>query len=93
MGETVADLKKRWMRDPEFRAAYNEKAPDFEIAHALIAARKRAGLTQEQLAKRMETTQPAIARMESGKHLPSSKTIRRYAEATASRVRLDLVPA
>ena len=40
----------------------------------------------------MGTTQSAVARMESGRHMPSMKTIRRYAEATGSRVRFDLVP-
>lgn len=54
-------------------------------------ARRRAKLTQEQLAIRMNTTQTAIARMESGRHMPSMTSIRRYAEATGSRVLLRLV--
>ena len=62
-------------------------APGFPAANAreLIAARTRAGLTQAELAKRMQTTQSTVARMESGRTLPSMRTLSRYAEATGSR--------
>jgi transcriptional regulator with XRE-family HTH domain len=51
----------------------------------------RAGLTQEQLAEKMQTTQSTIARLESGRSFPSLRTLARYAEATGSRavVRLE----
>lgn len=86
-------LKKKMLADPAARKVYDRLAPEFEIASALIAARRRARLTQEQLAERMQTTQTAIARMESGRHAPSMKSIQRYAEATGSRVSLKLVRA
>ncbi|WP_228980376.1 helix-turn-helix domain-containing protein [Paraburkholderia gardini] len=61
------------------------------VARELVSARVRAGLTQEQLAEKMQTTQSIIARMESGHTLPSMRTLSRYAEAMGSRavVRLD----
>jgi transcriptional regulator with XRE-family HTH domain len=46
----------------------------------LIKARTRAGLSQAELAVRMGTSQSAIARLESGQTLPSTKTLLRYAE-------------
>ncbi|QFY90321.1 helix-turn-helix transcriptional regulator [Magnetovirga frankeli] len=57
-------------------------------ARELIAARARAGLSQADLAERMHTSQSAVARMESGKTLPS---LSRYAEATGCKavVRLE----
>jgi len=85
------DLKKKLMRDPEFRREYDALAPEFELAGELIGARARAGLTQAQLAKRMGTTQSAIARLESGR-LPSVKTLQRYAQATGTRPVVKLVP-
>ena len=86
-------LKGDMLADPAAREEYDRLAPEYEIASALITARKRAKLSQEQLAQRMKTTQTAIARMESGRHLPSMKTIMRYAKATGSRISFKLVRA
>lgn len=55
----------------------------------LIEARTRAGLTQEQLAKRMRTTQSVIARLEGGRVRPSTKTLERIARATGTRLRIS----
>lgn len=87
----LATLKKRLLADPKTKAEYDAQAPEFAIARELIAARVRAGLTQDELAERMHTTQSTIARMESGRSLPSMRTLTRYAEATGSRavVRLE----
>ncbi|WP_047214656.1 helix-turn-helix transcriptional regulator [Pandoraea thiooxydans] len=89
----LATLKKRLLADPKTKAEYDAQAPEFAIARELIAARVRAGLTQDELAERMHTTQSTIARMESGRSLPSMRTLTRYAEATGSRavVRLEAV--
>ena len=56
-----------------------------------LKVRTRAGLTQSELAERMHTTQSTIARLESGRTLPSMRTLERYAAATGSRavVRLE----
>jgi DNA-binding XRE family transcriptional regulator len=78
-------LKKRLLVDPETRAEYDVQMPEFAVARELIAARVRAGLTQDQLAERMRTTQSTIARMESGRALPSLHTLCPYVEATGSR--------
>ena len=67
------------MEDPEYRREYDNLAGEFELARTLIEARANAGLTQEQLAKRMETSQSAVTRMESGKILPSGRTLEQFA--------------
>lgn len=87
----LADLKARILTNPEARAEYDAQAAEYQIAHELIAARTRAGLTQAEVAERMHTTQSTIARLESGRTLPSMRTLARYAEATGSRavVRLE----
>jgi len=84
----VRDLHKDWSRDPDYRAAYDGLRPEFELARALIEARTRAGLTQAQLAKRMKTTQSAVARMESGRVRPSTKTLEKVARATGTRLKI-----
>lgn len=66
-------------------------ADEFAALAELLRARTRAGLTQTELAERMHTTQSTIARLESGRSMPSMRTLARYAEATGSRavVRLE----
>ncbi|MCA9833349.1 MAG: helix-turn-helix domain-containing protein [Thermomicrobiales bacterium] len=61
-----------------------------QIAGAIAAARKRAGMTQRDLAQAISTTQSAIARMERGAGLPRLSTIQRIARATNSRMELGL---
>ena len=85
----VRDLHKKWSRDADYRAAYDELEPEFELAHALITARVSAGLTQAQLAKRMKTTQSVVARPEGGRVHPSTRTLGRIAQATGTRLRIS----
>jgi ribosome-binding protein aMBF1 (putative translation factor) len=81
-------LFARWREDPDYRQAYAEAEAEFSIAAALIAARAQADLTQAELARRMGTTQSAIARMESGRFKPSHSTLEKYARATGTRLRV-----
>lgn len=86
-------LKKELLKNPEVRAEYESRRPEYEIASALIAARKKARLTQDEVATLMGTKQATISRLESGRQKPSYKTIERYAEATGHRAVMKLVPA
>jgi len=88
----VSDLHKKWMKEPKYRRAYNALEQEFAFASAMVAARARAGLTQGELAKRMGTTQPVVARLESGRVRPSTRTLERYAQATGSRLKVSFVP-
>jgi ribosome-binding protein aMBF1 (putative translation factor) len=88
----VDDLHKKWMKDAEYRREYKALEKEFSLVTALIGARARAGLTQEQVARRMKTTQAAIARLEGGGSKPSTRMLERYAEATGSRVRISFEP-
>ncbi len=89
----VKDLHRKWSKSREYRKAYEELAPEFELARALIAARATAGLTQGQLAKRMDTSQSVIARLESGRSRPSTQTLERLAAATGTRLKISFEPA
>ena len=89
----ISELHEQWMQDPEYGKNLDELAPEFELAHALIEARAQAGLTQEGLAEKMNTTQSVIARLESGRARPSTQTLERLAAATATRLRIHFEPA
>jgi transcriptional regulator with XRE-family HTH domain len=88
----VRDLHKEWMKDPEYRREYEALEEEFSLMRALIEARIGAGLTQEQLAERMETSQSAIARLETGRSLPSGRTLQRFAKATGTKLRISFEP-
>ena len=81
------------LADREVRDAYDAMADEFGLARELIAARVRAGLTQEEVAERMGTTQSVIAWLESGARLPSVQTLLRFAKATGARPIIKLLAA
>ena len=88
----IHNLHKKWMEDHEYRKEYEALADEFSLAEALIKARVQAGLTQKELAQRMNTTQSVIARMEGGRVKPSSRTLERFAKATGMRMKISFVP-
>ena len=87
---------KQLLRDPAVRAEYEALKPEFAFLDELLRARKRAGLTQAQVAARMGTKTPAIARLEGGggarRHSPTVATLRKYAEAVGCRLEIRLRP-
>ena len=85
----VSDLHEKWSQDPDYRKVYDDLGPEFELTRSLIQARIAAGLTQAQLAERMETTQSVIARLESGRARPSTRTLEKIAASTGTRLRIS----
>ena len=88
----VNDLHEKWSQDPGYRNAYDELGPEFEIVRSLIQARIDAGLTQAELAERMSTTQSVIARLESGRVRPSTRTLERVAQSTGTQLKISFEP-
>jgi ribosome-binding protein aMBF1 (putative translation factor) len=88
----VKDAFRNWRKDPEYVAAYEALEDEFAVAAALIEARRQADMTQEQVAEAMGTTQAVIARLESGKTMPSTRTLERFAKATRTRLRISFEP-
>lgn len=93
---THAELKSKWLADPEFLAEYERlNREEFALLDELLSARKAAGLTQAEVAARMGTKAPAVARLESslasGKHSPSIDTLRKYAAAMGKKLEIHLI--
>ena len=81
------------MENPEVRQAYDELEEKYALISELLNARLSAGLTQANVAERMETKAPAIARLESGgKNSPSIDTLRKYARAVGCKLEVRLIP-
>ena len=85
-------LFDEWRKDPEFMKEYDALEEEFALANTLIGARVHADLSQAEVAERMGTSQSAIARLESGRARPSTRTLRKFAEATGMKLRFVLEP-
>ncbi len=85
----VEESFAQWKKDPQYVAVYEALKEEFALASAMIKARSEADMTQEQVAEAMGTTQAVIARLESGKTLPSTRTLERFAKATHTRLRIS----
>lgn len=93
---THAELKTKALQKSALREEYERlNREEFAILDGMLAARRAAGLSQAQVAERMGTKAPAVARLEralaSGKHSPSIDTLRKYATALGKRVEVHLV--
>jgi ribosome-binding protein aMBF1 (putative translation factor) len=88
----VEEAFAEWRKDLEYVKAYEALEDEFALAAAMIEARAHAGLTQEELAQRMHTTQAVIARLESGRVKPSTRTLERLAAATGMKLRISFEP-
>lgn len=95
MKSSLTRFRSRAFRRASVRKAYEELDEEFAFLDEVLRARSRAGLTQAEVAKRVGTTQSAIARLESGagKHSPSIATLQRYARALGFRLEIKLVRA
>jgi len=91
MGRKMSEVKKDLMKYEEFYAAYAGLEDEFALARQLINARNKAHLTQDEVARRMGTTQSVVARLESGHPLPSPRSLRRYAQAVNGRVEIRVI--
>jgi ribosome-binding protein aMBF1 (putative translation factor) len=89
----ASDLHRKWMKDAAYAREYAALHEEFRLASALIRARAKAGLTQKQLAQKMKTTQAVVARLESGRARPSTRTLERFAAATGTKLRISFEPS
>lgn len=71
--------KKQLLKNPAFRKAYEKSELEYQIARALIKARLEKGYTQKELAKKLNTKQSVISRVENAKTTPSISFLRRLA--------------
>jgi DNA-binding XRE family transcriptional regulator len=82
------------IKDPEFKAHYEEERQALKLAMKIAELREKKGLSQQQLAKLMGTSQQAISRIESGEYEGFTlKTLEKIAEATGMRVKIEFVAA
>ena len=92
---THDQVVKKLMRRPGVRAEVERlEREESALLDALLKARQEAGLTQAEVAERMGTQAPSVARLEralaTGKHSPSVATLRKYVKACGKRLLLQV---
>lgn len=74
------DFKKELEKQPGFKEALKETELEYQVAYAIIKARVKKGMTQEDLAKAMNTKQSVISRVENARTVPSLSFLKRLAQ-------------
>jgi DNA-binding XRE family transcriptional regulator len=93
MTSHLTQFRTRAFTRPGVKTAYDDLGDEFAFLDEVLKARAESGLTQNEVASRVGTTQSAIARLESvqPKHSPSIATLQRYAKALGYRVEIRFV--
>ena len=88
------ELRAKALIKKSVKKEFDRLEPEYTLVRRMLFARKKAGMTQADVAKRMGTKTPAIARLErsliTGNHSPSIITLRKYAEAVNCRLDIKL---
>jgi len=88
---THKKLHQKLMQKPGYKKEYDALESWFQVVKTTLELRERQGLTQAELAKRLNTTQPAIARFESGKYNPTVKFLDKLARALGKKLEIRFV--
>lgn len=90
-GRTLKEHIAEQMKDPEFKKTWHDLDTEFELLESMIKAREKAGLTQEKLAKKIGTKQPALSRLERGAFKKATvETLRKIADALDAKLVIKL---
>lgn len=84
--------KKQLLKNPEFQKALEEFEPEFQIAKTMIEARIKKGLSQKELAERLDTKQSVISRVENAKTMPSLSFLKRVAQTLNITFQVQIKP-
>lgn len=83
---TYEDHLKESLKDPEFKKIWEESEPEFLLAKAMIEKRIKRKISQRSLAKKLNTSQAAVSRIETMSGNPSLAFLKRVALALNSKL-------
>lgn len=86
---SLQEFKEKLMQDPEFRAEYERTRPEFEVVHALVAARIESNMTQKELASKSGVRQSNISRIENGTCSPTVATLQALAAGLGKKLTIS----
>jgi len=94
MRPSFKEFKKKALQSPEVKKEYELLTPSYALRKQLIRIRKEAGLTQEEIANRLNTKKSNISRLENvnSKSSPKLSTIEEYAKVAGFRIEINFKP-
>jgi HTH-type transcriptional regulator / antitoxin HipB len=90
MSDLKKYIKKRKSRDPRFAVDYDSGYEQFKIGIILKKAREEAGLTQAELAAKLNTKKSGISRIENHAEDIKLSTLGRFANALGKELRFEV---
>jgi transcriptional regulator with XRE-family HTH domain len=84
-----SEHKKELLKNPELSKELERTRPEYEVARALILVRIKYNLTQSQLAKKLNTKQSVISRVETAQTTPTLSFINRFAQAFGATLKIS----
>jgi len=87
-----SDFEKKLLKNKQFARLAKKTEHEYQLARSLIEIRLRKNITQEELAKRSNTKQPVISRLETGAVKPSISLLERVASALDSTLDIRFIP-
>ena len=90
---TFKQFKSKALKKPGVQKSYEDLEVAYELRKQLIALRQKAGLTQEDVAKKLRTSKSNISRLENihSSISPKLSTIQAYADAIGYKLKIDFV--
>ena len=79
------------LKDPKFKKYYDEFGKQLEIAYQILQLRKKAGISQLELAKKIGTTQSNVARIETGRQNFTTDILVKVAKALNKDLKVEFV--
>lgn len=86
------ELHEQWMKEPEYKQAYEATEPEYQLARSLIGLRLKRKMTQTELASKIGTKQPVISRIEAMTQKPSLSLLERIAQGLNAKVEIRILP-
>lgn len=83
---TWQKIKKELLKDSEVKMEYDRLDPEYKLIGQIIKKRIEKGISQKQMAKKMNTKQSALSRLESGNYNPTLKFLNKVAKALDSKL-------
>lgn len=93
MADDLQQYIDQRLTDPNFKVAWNEGRLEYAVAQQLIRIRRKQGLTQEELARRLHTKQSEISRIEAGEQNISLHKLEHLVAALGAQVSITIEPS
>lgn len=89
---SLQEYLEEQLKDPEFKAEWDNLQPEFDTIQAIIDARKKCNLTQKQLAERTGIDQADISKIETGNANPTLQMLKRLAAGMDMILKIEFIP-